>query len=292
VLVAPKLNVRGIVSKDDIGPMSKRALTMQRLGSLVTTIHQKASSKFPHCMVLSEKISSGPRKALSVDEEYADFLPTVFFRSRRRSCLCRRSLRCACRYTTCTCGICGQYNDVGKSREFKCSTCGMIGDRDCNAARNSALLNAHSVKIALIRQGYDLRGTVWEAAIKRDSIRKPAEAETATGTDTHGSSSSGGKRSRSAAAESAGDRTASRRKKKRPTSDVPPAADGGAGKRSRKRQAAGGEANGEIGPPPPPPPPSPSSRQRTVRLLCTEAVPLLVHHYLLTDANLLYVLIY
>ncbi|KAK9351256.1 hypothetical protein V1523DRAFT_28847 [Lipomyces doorenjongii] len=42
-------------------------------------------------------------------------------------------------HTTKTCGACGHLNDVGGSKEFRCSHCGLVCDRDINGARNVLL---------------------------------------------------------------------------------------------------------------------------------------------------------
>ena len=43
------------------------------------------------------------------------------------------------RYTTKTCGLCGQLNNVGSSETFRCQECGACADRDANASRNILL---------------------------------------------------------------------------------------------------------------------------------------------------------
>ena len=45
-------------------------------------------------------------------------------------------------YTTITCGFCGQQNDVGASKIFRCAGCGLVADRDYAAARNICLRTA------------------------------------------------------------------------------------------------------------------------------------------------------
>lgn len=42
-------------------------------------------------------------------------------------------------FTSKTCGVCGELNDVGSSKNFKCNKCGMACDRDVNGARNILL---------------------------------------------------------------------------------------------------------------------------------------------------------
>jgi putative transposase len=40
------------------------------------------------------------------------------------------------RYTSKTCSSCGEYNDVGRSKEYNCGKCELRIDRDLNASKN------------------------------------------------------------------------------------------------------------------------------------------------------------
>ncbi|KAK9319454.1 putative transposase DNA-binding domain-containing protein [Lipomyces orientalis] len=47
-------------------------------------------------------------------------------------------------HTCKTCGACGHLNNVGSSKTFRCSHCGLVCDRDINGARNILLRYCHS----------------------------------------------------------------------------------------------------------------------------------------------------
>lgn len=42
-------------------------------------------------------------------------------------------------YTSKTCGVCGELNNIGSSKTFNCKSCGIMMDRDVNGARNILL---------------------------------------------------------------------------------------------------------------------------------------------------------
>jgi len=44
-------------------------------------------------------------------------------------------------YTSKTCGVCGELNNVAGKEVFNCSSCGITGDRDALAARNILIKN-------------------------------------------------------------------------------------------------------------------------------------------------------
>ena len=52
-------------------------------------------------------------------------------------------------YTSKTCGYCGKYNDMGGSKDYKCS-CGFVMDRDLNGARNILLRYLTLEKLKII----------------------------------------------------------------------------------------------------------------------------------------------
>lgn len=50
-------------------------------------------------------------------------------------------------YTSKTCSRCGQMSNVGSSETFTCSICGLVADRDVNAAKNIMLANTYECEL-------------------------------------------------------------------------------------------------------------------------------------------------